>query len=185
MDKILFENKWMQVIDREGWTFYRLPWCPSGYGVAILPFRRVLTDMPMSHLNPKFEYEVLGRFEACAAHGGGPKLTAITGGLDKAGESPIVCAVRELEEEAGIRLHNYDNIIELGEVFDSKCSDHKTILFAVDMAKAKFTEVELSGDGTIYEAGSYAEWVSEEECMLADELRLAGMIGRLKALHKR
>jgi 8-oxo-dGTP pyrophosphatase MutT (NUDIX family) len=181
-ETVLFENKWIQVVDRDGYTMYRLPWCKNGLGVAILPFKKFKTMGPYGEIVQETLY--LGRFEVCPAHSPHIKLTAITGGMDKEGESPLMCAVRELEEEAGVRLKDTNAVINLGYSFDSKMSDHETVLYAVDMDKANYELVHATGDGSKWEENAYARWVTEEQCILASELRLAGMIARLKMIYE-
>src|SRR5262249_3647606 len=91
VDKVLFRNKFLAVIDRDGYIFCREV-RSNGIVVAIVPFRKTATGV-----------QYLARLEVCPAHGMEQELCSITGGLEP-GESIEESAQAEILEEAGYRV---------------------------------------------------------------------------------
>lgn len=154
----LFENKWLNVQEKEldngaKYVYSSAPWCGSE-GVAILPFRSITSD-------GFSDIEFLGRYEINPAHSEQVELCAITGGMDKEGESPVFTAVRELIEEGGYEVP-VENMIYLGTVRPSKSTDSTQHLFAVDIDKGA-KEVKATGDGTLGEVGAYCAWINTDQ----------------------
>lgn len=191
-EKVAFDSKWLQVVEltieaKDGrqtpYYMNRYPWSNST-GVAILCYRDVEykeKDFPSGEFPGEghFYREYLGRFEYLPAHGEEMKLSSITGGYDKPGESYLECAMRELEEEGGLTTTS-DKVIPLGTIRNSKSSDNIMHLFAVDV-KDCFA-VTMVGDGTIGEEGSYVKWVSEHDAVWSEDTLLPTMIQRLQSL---
>ncbi len=90
-------------------------------------------------------------------------ITCIHGMMDKAGESPVEAAQRELYEEGGYRA-NVAEIVSLGSAPISKLEDSLYYLFAVRIPTEdiRFNEA-LSGptDGTSNEQDAFSFWASE------------------------
>lgn len=146
MDRVLFANQYLAVIDREGYIFVREVRC-HGVLVAILPFRRHGETL-----------EFLARVEVCPAHGPDRELCSITGGLEP-GKTVEESAQQEIWEEAGYAIEG-DELISLGQVRPSKSADTLVYLFAVDVT-AKRQQV-APGDGSRFETHAAVAWVNAE-----------------------
>lgn len=176
-DKTLFENKWITVKERElpngiKWVFGHHAWC-NGAGVAILPFRREITNPAWNYSELRF----LGRVEICPAHSSEPELTAVAGGMDKAGETPIEVAVRELYEETGY-MAEISDMIPLGDCRPSKGTDTVMHLFAVDVSE--LPHVRPVGDGSLIEQLASNKWINRNEAAFCKDPMIAAMVGRLE-----
>jgi 8-oxo-dGTP pyrophosphatase MutT (NUDIX family) len=169
-DHILFQNRFLAVIERDGYTFSREVRC-QGIIVSILPFRVVAGAS---------SWEFLARLEICPAHGPELEYCSITGGLDPE-LSVEATAIRELLEEAGYRAEAFE-LIPLGIVRPSKSADTTVYLFAVDVTgKASSTP---RGDGSRFEMGASVEWVTYEWGVhIADPLFVTAMT-RLQTLNQ-
>jgi len=147
LDKVLFHNQYLAVIERDSYTFCREIRC-DGTIVSLLPFR-----------TSDDEWEFLARLEVCPAHGPELERCSITGGVEP-GESVEEAARQELWEEAGYRV-GVDDLISLGQVRPSKSADTIVHLFAVDVTeKSRSTP---PGDGTCFEASASVEWVDYDQ----------------------
>jgi 8-oxo-dGTP pyrophosphatase MutT (NUDIX family) len=155
MDRVLFRNQYLAVIDRDGYTFTREVRC-DGVVVAILPFRRSGEEL-----------EFLARVEVCPAHGPAPERCSITGGLEP-GQSVVEAAQQEVWEEAGYVVDTYE-LLSLGQVRPSKSADTCVHLFAVDVtAKPQHAP---PGDGSSLEKHASVEWVTYKQGIhIADPL---------------
>ena len=169
-DKTLFRNRFLAIIERDGYTFTREVRC-DGTIVALLPFRSVPGE-------PRLEF--LARREVCPAHGPELEYCSITGGLEP-GQSVTETACQELWEESGYRAAATE-LIELGMARPSKSADTTVHLFAVDMTgKASSTPI---GDGSYFEMGASVEWVTYERGVhIADPLFVTAM-ARLRTLNQ-
>ena len=168
MDKTLFQNQFLAVIERDGYFFSREIRC-DGVIVAILPYR--MNDNKLSFL---------ARFEVCPAHGQEPELCSITGGLSR-NSSVEETAQKELWEEAGYRVE-VGEFIRLGQVKPSKSADTIAHLFAVDVsAKAQSTP---AGYSSRFEADASVRWVDYDQGIgIEDPLfvtSLARLVHRIK-----
>lgn len=84
----------------------------------------------------------------------------IRGGVKK-GESDVLAAKRELEEESGYKITG-DRLYDLGQMYHSKESTASTHLFAADLNNLQRFNSE--GDGSVSEVKSSNEWLSLTEC---------------------
>lgn len=168
MDKVIFQNQFLAVIDRDGYVFSREVRC-DGVIVSILPFRRQ---------NEALEF--LARLEVCPAHGPELERCSITGGL-LAGKTVAETAVLELWEETGYKA-TVAEMIGLGKVRPLKSSDTTVYLFAVDV-NGKTPDVP-EGDGTPLEATASVEWVSHTEGIQIEDPLFVTMVGRLLKLQE-
>lgn len=163
MDTELFGNRFLAVIDRDGYTFVREVRC-DGHIVSILPFRT---------WRGKRQY--LARRETCPAHAlinQQPELCSITGGVDP-GRTPIETARSELLEEAGYKV-DISELVSLGIVKPSKAMDTVAHLFAINITGMR-PEV-ATGDGTKWEKGASVKWVNEADGLnIADPLFVAAL----------
>lgn len=167
MDKELFHNEYLAVIDRDGYVFSREVRC-NGVIVALLPFRAS---------NDHFEF--LARLEICPAHGPEPKLCSITGGVEP-GVSVEETVQHELWEEAGYHV-NIDELIGLGVAWPSKSADTIAHLFAIDVtSKSPSTP---PGDGTQFEVNSSVKWVDYEQGVQTTDPLFVIAIARLEKLY--
>lgn len=143
MDQILFQNQFLAIIERDGYTFSREVRC-DGVIVSIVPFRVKGNAL-----------EFLARLEVCPAHGPDLQLCSITGGLNP-NERAEETAQKELWEETGYQV-KLDELIPVGQVRPSKSADTTAHLFAVDLTgKAHATPL---GDGSRFEADASVQWV--------------------------
>lgn len=164
MDRLLFCNQYLAVIDRAGYTFAREVRC-GGVIVAVVPFRTMGTIL-----------ECLARVEVCPAHGPERKQCSITGGLEP-GKTVTECARQELYEEAGYIVEEHE-LISLGQVRPSKSADTLIHLFVVDVT-TKFPHVGL-GDGSLLEENASVEWVSYDQGLHITDPLFVTAIARLQ-----
>lgn len=177
-EQVLYDNKWCSVVEREldngiKWVFGHHGWC-NGEGVAIIPYRRELTNPGWNYS----EFRFLAHMEICAAHSGEHGMYAVAGGRDKAGEPVITTAVRELKEETGYIASEQDMEF-LGTCYPSKGTDTLMYLYAVDVTDLELTKPE--GDGTLTEELAYCEWVKASELASKGEPILVTLMTRLVA----
>lgn len=157
-EQTLFSHKWAEIkeikTDKGSYVYHHQNWS-NGEGVAILAYRRVLSD-----LTPTVKViQVLGRYEICPAHDLDFELCSITGGMDKEGEPSYETAKRELLEEAGYDV-DVNKLVYLGELYPSKQSDTLVHTFAVEITNE--VQQEIVGDGTMGEEGAYCQWMPIE-----------------------
>lgn len=167
MDRVLFANQFLAVIDRDGYTFAREVRC-DGHIVSLLPYRETESGR-----------QFLARREACPAHAAldqQPELCSITGGVDS-GDTPVDTARRELLEEAGYSL-DASEFVALGTVKPSKAMDTVAHLFAVDVSGR--LAAAAAGDGSKWEVGASVEWVSEEQGLEIGDPLFVTTLARLK-----
>jgi hypothetical protein len=146
MDKELFRNQFLAIIDRDGYTFLREVRC-DGQIVSLLPFR---IDMETGRM------AFLARLEVCPAHGSEFEQCSITGGVDL-GQTIEEAAVLELWEEAGYRA-------EVKEL----------VRFATDVGGKPQTPP--PGDGSRFEVGASVEWVDYDRgVQITDPLFVTAM----------
>lgn len=167
-DKTLFRNRFLAIIERDGYTFTREVRC-DGTIVALLPFRSVPGE-------PRREF--LARREVCPAHGPELEYCSITGGLEP-GQSVTETACLELLEETGYQATEAE-LIKLGVVRPTKSADTEVHLFAVDVTGK--TAATPTGDGTRFEIGSSVTWVSAAQGLQIADPLIVTAIARLQAL---
>jgi len=160
--KTLYQNKWLELRETStGYVYVYSPW-DGGRGAAILVYKEDTSAITSpDEDNPHRLY--LARYEVCPAHGDEYEITSIAGGMDKAGEHSYQCAVRELEEEGGIKLSPDADVKYLGHVRSSKTSANYMYLYSVRLTDTNHTVVEILGDGTPTEEGAYCKWLTEQE----------------------
>ena len=154
--KTLYKTKWLHLMEMkdpengvEGYIYTHSEWA-QGEGVAVLGYR-----------DANGEREYLLRQEITPCWSMDPSLSSVTGGMDKEGEAPIECAIRELEEEGGYFCEDIRKWTSLGTCRLSKASTTVMHLFAVDLTDCERGEAE--GDGTELEAKAYCEWRTDPE----------------------
>lgn len=167
-DKIVFENRFISIIDREGYTFLHEKRA-NGEIIALVPFRHAVSD-----------YQYLSRIETCPAHSNQPNRYSITGGMEQ-GNSIREMAVKELLEETGYSIVD-DELIPLGQLRPTKSADTVIHLFTVDLSDKK--QGNILGDGSRWENNASAEWLSFQTALdINDAVFLAGLL-RLNAYLK-
>lgn len=147
-DTTLFNNPWITVRqDNKGYVYANVP-----EGVAILPYKT--EDDKTLYMLRSEQNSVLAPE--------GSLITVITGRRDdedKEEQWYIQCAIRELEEEAGI-IVTEDKITLLGEMSTNKHTKQSDMLLAIDVTGLEENEPET--DGTDDEIQSYNFWVDEK-----------------------
>ncbi|TVX86000.1 NUDIX hydrolase [Paenibacillus agilis] len=149
----LHKTKWVELMQRTSeehgtYIYIREPWLLNGKAVSVLPYRR----------DESGYVQFLLRGEMADS----PVFGTVKGGMDKEGETPRQCAVRELLEEVGYTADEV-NLIALGMARTSKLNTTKMYLFAVDVTNLPYEEPK--GDGTANEANAYCQWVSEADAI--------------------
>lgn len=148
--KILYENKWLNLIEISGdnwsYVFSHEIRC-KGRIIAVLPFKKI---------GGRIQY--LLRIEPNPAWGYYNKhISSITGGHEKTAEQT---ALLEIQEEAGYSV-NKDDLIDLGVCRGTKSTDTVFRLFSVDLSGKERKKAE--GDGSELEKKSYCYWADEKE----------------------
>ena len=166
-DKTLFDNEWLQVKTTPDDYIYSHEKKSGGKGVAVLAYR--------SNLD-----KIVGRFERVPCHHDGFSLCALTGQVD-AGEDIVETSVRELYEEAGVRVSS-DEMIPVGIVRPSKSADTKMYLFVCDIGEDRDIG-EITGDGTKGEEGAYCRLVDHKEAISSKDPILATLVVRAMLLN--
>lgn len=164
--KVLFEDKWFQVVDVEGIVGLK----NKEMSVAVMPYRvnemGVITEIGL--------LKELNYFRE-----GDYAQTLITGTIEYEDDSLLYTAKRELLEEGGFELPEDDNArwLFLGPVYLYKTSDQMIPVFAVDVTGIEQKAAE--GDGSEKENKSKLEMVevgngiaSTEALVLASFLKL-------------
>ena len=156
--KTLFENKWIEVVELNGWFTATKPvQSKDNKTVAVLPYR--IKD------NKK---EFISRFELNPAHLDGEmnhQVSIITGACETG--DPLFHARMELREEAGYEIPE-DRFMFHGIVRTSKTSMSKMHLYSVKINESD-EQLAYSGDGSGNEAKEYAEWVSYLDMLTAKD----------------
>lgn len=158
--KKLWGNKWLEVIEHDGW--FTAAHNTHGDGVSVLG-----VDFD--------EGKFLIRVEHNPAHDPGFIKTALTGSIE-GGLTALQTAVKELKEESGY-VAEENRFRYLDWVYPSKFSDYKLHLFAVDLSGLK--QGRIDGDGTRGEAGAYVEWHELESALQIRDPSVAAIIARL------
>ena len=137
--KVVFENKYMKMIEKGGWTFVE-----ESDLICVVP---ILMD----------RQQVLIRFEDIPPFtykdGKQGHVTVISGTIED-GETPKQTLIRELEEEAGIRLRPNVVIEFFDKLYASKGNTMQVNLCILPLYNYDFDEVKIEGDGSISEEKS-------------------------------
>jgi len=166
--KPLFQNKFLAILDQDGYTYVHEVRC-NGVIVVLLPYR---TDGA--------ELRFLARLEICPAHGPEMERCSITGGLEP-NKTVVETAQLELWEEAGYQVELAE-LIPLGHVRPSKAMDTTAYLFGVDVT-GKTQTILPTGDGSRFEVGSSVEWVDYEQgIQINDPLFVTALTRLLKEI---
>ena len=160
-DKILYKNKFLTLVDRDGWVFVKNM---TEVAIAVLPFR-----------SNGDTTEFLARIEPIPCHKPPNHLCALTGSVEK-GEKPEEAAYRELYEEAGYKTDT--GLISLGKIYTSKASSTEMHLYSLDVSG--LIQQEAPGDGTKTEAESTTRWLSRKKAtMTVPDATFGAMLARL------
>lgn len=169
--KVLYDTKWLQLLELsdpeigvEGYICSHAEWA-NGRAVAVLPYR----STPHSD-------QLLVRHELVPCWSSELSPCSITGGMDVEGESPLACAMRELEEETGYTCADESKWDYLGKSYLNKASTTTLDLYAVDLTGLEPGEIQ--GDGTSLEEKATCEWVDDITDFSRDPL-LEAMVYRL------
>jgi 8-oxo-dGTP pyrophosphatase MutT (NUDIX family) len=165
---MLFQGEWLEIHRTDGGYEYMRQ--RKGQGCAVLPYR-LRGDV----------HEVVCRYEVVPPHGPDVEMVSLTGMIDR-GEQPHAAALRELYEEAGIRVL-LDELRPLGAVRPSKASDSTVHLFGVPNPRHDVPtgqRFEGPGDGSDGERGSYCMWRPAAHVLTAtSDSLLCTMIARM------
>ncbi len=159
METVLFENSWLSIINRSDFIFTHT----KNSVVYVLPYRL-----------PRREAYLLGRFEVCPAHGLHKSLCAITGQCEP-DVDPLDIATLELYEEGGF-VANLSQLVSLGSGYLSKQADTIAHFFTIDVTNMQRSTAVT--DESVFEQGSYCDWVSRAEALSAPCVGLQALIAR-------
>ncbi len=165
----LWGNKWINVMEADGWFTYSNNAAGTGEGVSVLGFKE---------FNGGAEAEFLIRSENNPAHGGFINCS-LTGTIET-GDTPLYTAKKELLEESGYSAEESE-FIYLGWVYPSKFSDYRQHLYAVDLTGKM--QGDLKGDGTFGEEGASVFWLPMNEAIQLNYPSIGSTMLRL-ALYK-
>lgn len=137
--KTLFKNDFMSIIKKDNWSFIKEP--DNCVCIPILMETNEiilrLEDIPSYRYKDNRDYH----------------LTCISGTIEEQ-EHPNETMVRELEEEAGIRL-DPDYKIEMSEsLFKNKSTSSVFNIYILPIYERDYTEVKAKGDGSECEENS-------------------------------
>lgn len=137
---VLFKGEYMSVISADGWEVVQEKDCVVMLA-HMVDFDEILLrkeDIPSYRLRKQQTHF----------------LTALSGTIE-AGEDHSATIVRELEEEAGIRLNtNYKSFKKWSSLFISKGSSAQYHLYYIPLKMGEFTKVGAPGDGSQAEENS-------------------------------
>lgn len=170
-DPILFDGAFLQIRKNGGFE-YLFEKRTDSNTVVVFPFKRG---------QYKSVY-YLGRYEICPAHHEEANtLCSLTGGVD-IGEAPLEAAIRELDEEAGIKV-SPGTLWSLGIVRPSKMSNTTIHLYTGEILDPQYTEkdkLQGVGDGSSLEAIAYCKWVAEADIVRCKDPLAIAALARLK-----
>lgn len=154
--KVVFENKYMNVIENDGYTFVE-----ESDLICVIP---ILID----------RQQVLIRFEDVPPFtykdGKQGHVTVISGTIEEE-ETPEQTLIRELEEEAGIRLRPNVVIEFFDKLYTSKGNTMQINLCILPLYNYDFDEVKIEGDGSVSEGKSstiHLSWEKLEDVQIED-----------------
>lgn len=84
--------------------------------------------------------------------------TLITGMIDDEDLTPEHTIVRELKEEAGIVLNEFNYLYAIEDIPEAKSNTRHIGLYVLDIKR--YQKIKITGDGTEYEEKSETIWVS-------------------------
>jgi hypothetical protein len=145
-ENILFQNQFLAVVERDGYTFSREVRF-HGTIMVILPFRTIPDASRV---------EFLARRESCPAHGPDLEYCSLIVGLEP-GQPLAETACLQLLTEAGYRTQASE-LIDLGVARPSKSTDTVAHLFAVEVTGK--TPTPPTGEDSKMATGTPVEWVN-------------------------
>jgi len=137
--KTLYENKYMSLIEKGGWSYIKEP--DQSVCIPIL--------METNEIILRVEDIPSYRSRDNQQH----HLTSISGTIEEK-ETPTETIIRELEEEAGIRLNSNYKPELMDSLYKNKSLSSKFNLYILPIYQSDFIEVEAKGDGSKYEENS-------------------------------
>ena len=155
-DKILFKTKWISVLETEnGFQYLERKGTNS---VAIILIR-------YNSENSGNWWKCLVRWQPLPLDNTSDQTLfpcPITGSIDE-GEDPKDCAIREVEEETGIVIHDRKDIWEIGNYIVGTQTNETVFMFMAFLEDGLPEKVRGKGDGTFFENISENEWRDFEE----------------------
>jgi len=132
-NSVLYDAESMKIVSKGGWNFIE-----ESDSICVLP---IIIE----------NNEVLLRMEVIPSYqsrdGQEYHLTCISGTLEE-DEDPKECLIRELEEEAGLKLKNNVTIEFFDLLYKSKSGSSKFYLSILPLNYYQFEEVVAKGDGS-------------------------------------
>ncbi len=159
VETVLFAHSRLSVIDRDDYIFTHT----NNSVVYLLPYRC-----------PKQDAYLLGRFEACPAHGQQIELCAITGQCEPETD-PLHVALKELYEEAGV-VAAPAQLVSLGSGYLTKQADTIAHFFMIDITDMPRSHAPT--DGSRFEQGGYCDWISRAQILTARCVGLQVLLAR-------
>ncbi|WP_252321008.1 hypothetical protein, partial [Spiroplasma endosymbiont of Lariophagus distinguendus] len=172
--KLLFDSKFIEVKIENGFIYVEEPWC-NNQGVAILPY--VLKDNEYYYLQIQKEknpaHEIVSKIS---------QNSTITGGVESLDYYTTV--VKEMWEETGIDISGNNVVINrFNHSFANKSSNKKWFLYAIDLTNLNLDINKIyygkGGDGTEFEKGIHAKFVTNESLISSNDLLSTAIKGKL------
>lgn len=160
-EKVLFKNDYITVMDKDGWSFVK-----ESDLVCVMP---ILVDRQQILIR----YEKIPPFtlkDGKSAH-----VTAISGTMEE-GETREQTLIREIEEEAGIRLKDSVAIEFFDKLYASKGNTMQINMCILPLYNYDFFDVEARGDGSKHEEQSSTVHLGWEHI---DDIIVEDMVTRL------
>ncbi len=136
---ILYDNKYLKVIDYEGWSILQ----ERDLCVGIIYFIDQNKFLLRYEYIPTFKY----------VEGSEYFITILSGGIED-GESPKEAFLREIEEEAGIIIDGNYTLEEFKPLYINKGHTNKYFPFILILTDNSFSENIPKGDGSVAEEKS-------------------------------
>ena len=132
-ENVLFDNKYIKVIDFENWSIIS----EKNLVVCIPYFIETNQFLIRQEYIPTFKYVEGQEYYA----------TVLSGGIEL-GEEPQTALLRELEEEAGIVLNEDYDLEKLKPLFINKGHVNKYFPYILPLSEKDYSEVIAKGDGS-------------------------------------
>ena len=143
--KIIFDTEYTQIIEFENWN--------------LIQEKDIAICIPYLIEENKFiiRYEYIPTYKY--ATGEEYHITVLSGSIEK-DETPKNAIIREISEEAGIKIKNENILEEYKPLFISKGNVNKYHIFIAPLSKNDYEEVYPTGDGSTEEEKSKSVKIS-------------------------